>query len=176
MTIRSHHSPHKSSRSVQALRIYKLCTIESRWDQNKLLGWQRHVLHNRYTGVFRLFRHMPHQTNYQMQLSLNNPHVCTIIDDVPAPFTFRASLLILSAFINSNKVSSPPSLLLKMRQKTLRIPNGLIGVEGVDTTRIRRTRGRGSTCYVALLSTCEPWPLTSLLRRGHSVIGRDAFP
>lgn len=103
-----------------------------------------------------MFRHMPHQTNYQMQLSLNNPHVCTIIDDVPAPFTFRASLLILSAFINSNKVSSPPSLLLKMRQKTLRIPNGLIGVEGVDTTRIRRTRGRGSTCYVALLSTCEP--------------------
>ena len=70
----------------------------------------------------------------------------------PVPFTLRASLLILNAFINSNKVSSPPSLLLKMRQKTLRIPNGLIGVEGVDTTRIRRTRGRGSTCYAALLS------------------------
>ncbi len=103
-----------------------------------------------------MFRRMPHQTNYQMQLSLNNPHVSIIIDDVPVPFTLRASLPILSAFINSNKVSSPPSLLLKMRQKTLRIPNGLIGVEGVDKTRIRRTRGRGSTCYVALLSTCEP--------------------
>ncbi len=103
-----------------------------------------------------MFRRMPHQTNYQqMQLSLNNPHVSTITDDVPVPFTLRASLLILSAFINSNKVSSPPSLLLKMRQKTLRIPNGLIGVEGVDKTRIRRTCGRGSTCYVALLSTCE---------------------
>ncbi len=76
-----------------------------------------------------MLRRMSHQTNYQMQLSLNNQHVCTIIDDVSVPFTLRASLRILSAFINSNKVSSPPSLLLKMRQKTLRIPNGLIGVE-----------------------------------------------